>query len=740
LQADKQQEVLDHLELLAKTHPEVCAGIAGEILTKWSTAVRPQVQQNNQVNLGIPLTRAQQKRNIRNLADLSKRLRSLPGDPIDPQDLVNAFASCHSPAEVFKIEDIELVLGPVGSLGDETVIALVTAMQSRLADSWRDPETQSNNMTNRTVKESEEEVKRGYRLAVDIMKRCLPRYEDDPSFLTKLGGVLYDAAEYDYSLNSKLSEYTEKRDAAFAYYRRAAQKYGESVSELQPFEYKADAYLRWYFATLGASDPSYLTAQQEYSHQRLEDIRLSIRELGESAADTHFSILGKQLAATYSRVPSQVKYRYLETSLMLLGNHPSGQEIDQIKTRYDELLDEIRLHAEVDGDTDVGHTQDFGLKISIVHTPEIAREGGGFAKYLTSANTRNYQLQRAFGQMSLRDNFEENIEKALNDTFNVKFITFCEPSVQARETGEDDWYETPMAYVQLQANDARIDQIPPIQMDLHFVDQGGAVVLPIESQLVMINARPEAVPPGDIPQLEITEILDERELDEGKMTLEIQATARGIIPDFDSLFKTEWGKTKMVNVIDQGMQVTRIESDDDKFQPVVERAWIVDLEQPVEMSTTANFNFPQPTIEVKELAYKRYDDADLADAESVIKLHMPGSGISVMGVLFFVVPGVLVLALLIALIVYLRRAGGAEVEDEHDYHMPSRLTPFTLTHLLRRIQADQTLALATERREELMGEIEQIERGYFAPSSESDGVELEPLARKWVHEARTHRP
>ena len=70
---------------------------------------------------GIPLTRAKQKRNLRRLADLLQRLRQLPMKPQDPAAIVQAFTTAHSHAEVYRVEDMEAVFGPIEQIDSATL-------------------------------------------------------------------------------------------------------------------------------------------------------------------------------------------------------------------------------------------------------------------------------------------------------------------------------------------------------------------------------------------------------------------------------------------------------------------------------------------------------------------------------------------------------------------------------------------------------------------------------------------
>src|SRR5205085_11218208 len=92
----------------------------------------------------------------RNLADLAKSLQmiqKLSLEKLDSAALVSAFAAAHSSAEVFRLEDIELVFGPKEKIDRDTLFDLFQNTRQRLATSWRSATVQTEAKTKRTDKE-----------------------------------------------------------------------------------------------------------------------------------------------------------------------------------------------------------------------------------------------------------------------------------------------------------------------------------------------------------------------------------------------------------------------------------------------------------------------------------------------------------------------------------------------------------------------------------------------------------
>jgi len=183
---------------------------------------------------------------------------------------------------------------------------------------------------------------------------------------------------------------------------------------------------------------------------------------------------------------------------------------------YDDLLREIEFVARVDGDTIVGHGRPFGVFVALRHTAEVEREAGGFGRHLRSQKNSPYYFNPYGGQQrSFIEEFEKQVREKLVDRFEIKSLTFLDERVQSRGCGRPDWRETPLAYLLLAAKDGSVDQIPALYMDLDFVDSRGPVVLPVESQITLIDARPERVAPRPVAGLEVTQILDDREIAAG---------------------------------------------------------------------------------------------------------------------------------------------------------------------------------------------------------------------------------
>src|SRR5262249_44043424 len=139
------------------------------------------------------------------------------------------------------------------------------------------------------------------------------------------------------------------------------------------------------------------------------------------------------------------------------------------------------------------------------------------------------------------------------------------------------------------------------------------------------------------------------------------------------------------------------------------------------------FHFAPPRVEKTEMTYQRYQDADLAAVEEEVALEHEYQGrgrawLWVAGV----TAAVLLVIVLLALGLVLRRRPRAAAGVE----LPEKLTPFTVTVLLRRIRLAGSLSPADG--EALDREIENLEHRFFADGKGNGEINLRTLAEDWV--------
>ena len=227
---------------------------------------------------------------------------------------------------------------------------------------------------------------------------------------------------------------------------------------------------------------------------------------------------GEMLGNILSQVPPNMKQRFLSAGLQVVGEeHPSAKAATVALGNYNELLDEVQLRLTVDGPTRVGHSQPFGAFLSLEHTKQLARESGGFAKYIQSPITSGRSMfvsSSANKPVNQREEFSKNIHAALDETFEVASITFHDASVKTIDLPREGWQETPMAYLVLRSKNASVDRIPSVQLDMDFADTAGQVVLPVRSQVQPVDARDSETGQRPCDELTLAFIMDEREWQE----------------------------------------------------------------------------------------------------------------------------------------------------------------------------------------------------------------------------------
>lgn len=680
---------------------------------------------------GIPLTRARQ---VRNLAVLGKRvglLKEMGVPPLDPAALVQAFQACHSPAEVYREEDLRNVFGDLEALEPGCALALLSDLRSHLAGSWRRPEVQEQAGTRRTDAELVEEIKRGYGLATSILTRAVERHTGDARLLSSLATVYFDEAEFLYGQKVDLETYVSVRDLCFQSFRQAAELYAASVPALEAKKYSIQLFLQWFQCALGASDLAYLTRQDKPDLDQIQRIRAAICELGEEAADRHLELFGSALDRAAGQVPPQLKPLYFRQGLRVLGDHPSGKEVRDLLDLYQELLREVEVALTLDGPSEVGHNRDFGGHLSVHYTKSLGRESGGFNRFLAN----NYYSRSVGRSLDYKDDLEQTIRQTLAECFDVQVIRFHAPDVAPRGFGRPGWQETPLAFIVLRAKDPSIDRIPQLQVDLEFNDGKGLVLLPVTSQVILIDARDSDPPPRPARDVKVGLVLDDREAESGLVRLEVSASAKGLMPGLDHLLDLSGGVAPGFAVRqthDHGLNVESFDTSGQQIEVLCQRSWLVELE-PAEGESPGEFAFPKGKGPAVSVSYERYDDADIVKAAAVVPLR---SFLSARRLWPWLVGGsaMAIVAALASGVTYRSRKRRAALSAlGPTYQRPDPVTPFTALSFLESVRHDQALRLAKDEEDALALAIEELESHFFARRETADGEpDLDAVVEHWL--------
>ncbi|MGE3818315.1 MAG: hypothetical protein AB7I30_02680 [Isosphaeraceae bacterium] len=726
------------VERLAQTHPEKARSLAEEFIRVWTDNHDPNAQRNRTSPYiymfgferkaeGIPLTRSKQERNLVDLSNWVRRLRALPIGDLDESLLARAFTTCHSEAEVYRVEAIESVFGSLDALKPETLAELAQRMRTNLLSVWRQPAAQERNQTRRKEKDIRAEVLRGYEVARATVESGLRKYPDHWALELARAAVLHDENNYRQELDPS-TRFTKNRAEAMGLFRRAADRYAKAAASLPEERETAQAFEQWFYASLGACDLSAIDPATLPDVKQPALIREAILSLPGPAAERHLSRFANALFTRMSGLNPAVKFRYLKGGFEIAGDHKQAHEAKKVYDYYKDLVTEITLETAVDGGTTVGHGKPFGLFVNLRHTREIERESGGFGRYLQNQNSGNmfyYNYGRPLE--NYRDKFQDAATKALQDQFDVLSVTFQDEKVTSKASAEYGWRVTPYAYVLLKVKSPEVDKIPPLRLDLDFLDTSGYVVLPVESPVVPIDAGPVSPPARPSDQLVITQTLDERQAEIGKLVLEVKAVGRGLVPEFDQILDLDTPGFRVTKTEDQGLSVSKFDPEADQTAVLSERGWLITLEADGSRANPpSSFTFARPRVDDAKLIHQRYVDADLVAVPAVVDLE-ERYGASRRTWLVPVLGGASLLTAAAALVWWYRPR--RTVVETSRYLLPETLTPFNVLGLLREIDRDD--ALSPEKKTELAASIDRLERYYFAQNP-GEAPDLHALARDWI--------
>ncbi|WP_425615264.1 hypothetical protein NA78x_005173 [Anatilimnocola sp. NA78] len=676
---------------------------------------------------GAPVTRAGQLRNLARMSELLAAFERARVPALGEQVRVQAFASCHSPAEVYRAEDIEQMFGSLEELPAEIAVPLAESMRTGLAQSWRDPQAQQQQSTKRTPEEQAAEIVRGYALTIELLHHAAARAPDRVDLLLLIGNTHFHLAEFQYGQQVDLKTYTRERDAAFKAYAKAAEMYAKNLPNLPTEKQSIDVFRQWFQAALGTSDLTYLTRQDEPDASQVQKISQAITDL-KLAGDHHRQLFAATVQGSLEQIPATLKPHFVRQALVVIGNHPAAKELKERLAAYDDLLKEVELRLTLDGSDSVGHGRPFGAYISLAGTRAVLRENDAFPALLyVQVGRMSQQVDTANNP---RERLEQEIREKLGQAFLVEALVFHPPQTRPRSFGREGWQELPLAYVVLRAKDEAVDRLPSLQFDMEFSDGEGQVRLPIQSQVVLLDARAKSPPPRPAREVKIRELLDDRGLDKGNVLLEIVATAYGLVPELDQLVK-EPGKFRGFDVkqtTEQSLSITSVEASE-KLAAQTERRWLIELTPQAE-TPPSEFQFAVPASDKYAVTYQRYDDADISETKATTPLRWPV--IHTASRWLWPLLGVIAVAVALgAIVVWLRRQSGVHFITQA-YVRPEKLTPFSLLGLLRRIAADTSLRFTAAEQQSLRDTIAQLESQYFRRGEATSATELDPIATQWL--------
>ena len=738
LHVNEEDKAFPWIEKVAGQNPKVAKELVQEFLKIWTKNHNPNddKQRRNpyiyfygfdQKADAIPLTRSKQQRNLEELQGWVDRIRAMDLEELDEKLLADAFTTCHSSAEVYDLDRVKSVFGDLANLKPKTIAAICEKMRSNLGANWRDIRNQEQKKTNRREPEVQKEVLRGYSVASELAKEAIKASPENWELHLALACLMFDENAYSQTVQ-KTSEFSDRRDRAFEQFKVAAEKYAAKVVELEKKDQDTRVFDRWFYASLGAVDLGKITNKNSPVPKQYPLIREAITSLPGTLGETHIAKFANNMFTRMSPIKPEVKFRYLRGGFEIVEDHPRAWEAKGLYDYYKDLVSELKLVAEIDGSHEIGSDQPFGVYVNLMHTQEIERESGGFGKYVQNQNNMMYAFNYGRPTEDYRDKFNDAVNQALEEHFEVQSVTFISPeAMQSRPTEKEGWRVTPYAYLLLKSRGSEVDRLPSMKLDMDFLDTSGYAVIPIESPAVIVDATKG----GDRPvsDLEVTQTLDERQASEGKLIVEITATGKGLVPPIEEIVNLERESFEVANIDDQGVLPARFDKESDAVQIVSERSWSVEYQTKEDQTNVKEFSFGDAKLADATVKFQRYDDVDLVDAEQTVSLERRYSNAG-WGFLYWLIPLIVIGLFGLSLLAWL--LGRKPKETIIKFEMPEDVNPFTVLTLLRDIR--QRNGISNEKATELENSIQEVERSWFG-KEKADPSNLEELARNWLEQA-----
>jgi hypothetical protein len=738
LKVKEQTKTLPLVKSIAASDRDEAKSLVREMIRVWMENHNPNEEQdyrsryfyfygfNNQSG-SIPLTRSKQERNLVELAELVKGIRDLDLGESFHAELADAFISCHSKAEVWRVEAVESVFGATDVLDSSTLATLVGRMRLNLAGLWPNPKLQQAYQTKRKDKELQEQILVGYQAAQGVLSRALEKKPAQAWRLNEqLAALGFEESNYRSSLNPENNHAQVKRTSLDAL-AEAAKGYTATLPLEDPTKESSAVFETWFYAALGSPTLEALKSHHVGIPDEYPKIKAALAALPEECRARHLKAFATTLNTRLANVAPDLKLRYLEGAAAVAGEQEALADANDVLAYYRDLNTEIELHAEVDGASEVGTGSPFGLRVNLRHTREIERESGGFQKYLQNQNNSMYGFNFGRPPEDYRDKFEKAARAALEEHFEVVSLTFHSDKVESRTDPEFGWRLTPYAYLLLKPKGPQIDKVPPLKMDLDFTDTSGYVVLPVTSAEVPIDAGKTS--PRPFRELKVTETLDERSHKEkGSLYLEVKATARGLTPPLTEIFDLKFDGFETGAIEDRGLRVVELDAATDDLAPVSEHEWRVEL-KPKGGVLPASFQFPvvKPELSKEDgLVRQRYVDVDLVPVDASVPL-----GGAVKRTTPWIIGSLVLLAALAgAVIAIFRRKKDGDDHGPALIPLPAHINAVSVIGYLRRLQERE--GISPSARESIGKEIAILETRYFGREDvPQDPVALEEVARRW---------
>ncbi|MBC7818347.1 MAG: hypothetical protein IAG10_15785 [Planctomycetaceae bacterium] len=756
LLSDNIDRVMPIVRELVTTDGPAAAKLANSYLGTWAAQHDPNLSQevlkqyriDNQV---VVLTRAQQEASLKQLGELLASLDEPTRKLLDETQLVRAFDFCHSRAEIYTQAHLIEIFGTLDQISPSLMLSLTERTRNKLASQWRDLAVQRDAATKRTASDVFQLVSHGYDEAARTAEQWLALHPDDWRMNCTVGSLLSDWAEFAYfqsvamdDSGDRFASYLKHSQQALSRFRAGAAAYAALVPKLKRNEFDLLPYKAWFYGLLGITHDGGVNLRKGVTRDGIDEIRKALLDLPGGASAAHIQLFSTMVAdnVTANRIAPEMKYRYLSSAVHITGRQPTIYPAEEKIKYYDSLLKEIRLQTRLDGSDRIHTPGMFGVFVSLVHTTDVARESGGFGKYLMNEVPRTVSGKTIIEKPLYRDRFEEALKVALHDFFEIRSITFADPASGARDVespAKTGWRETPLAYLLLETKDKTVDRVPALEIELDFFDREGKVVIPVPSNPILIEMNAEAPAQRPATNVSLTQIVDSRELTDKRLKIDVVATAHGLVPDLDQLLQLSGYSLAVREVADKDkLVVSELHNGPDGLYPISERSWTVDLDPTPLLrgaSSRVEFEFPAVKSTDTQVTYRRYQDLDPVEAAAKVTL-VEGADVAKVAETdyrLWIGGGLGLLAIGLLTFLALRRKPSDSSAAPPLFTFPREVTPFSVIALLHRIQSSRAVPLNDDQRHTLKSDIHTLEQGTFARDSTAAPThDLNALARRWL--------
>ena len=754
--------------------------MADDFLVAWGERNDPNLPEPLRKKFNLPedahiaVTPVMMENNIRNLARIIALFREAGVQWKDNARIVSAFDAAYGNAEAYQLSHIERVFGSVPEMSENLVLQMMTRMRDSLGNRWRKMDVQQANLTRRSESQTLQMVRDGYNAALQIADVWLVRNKDGYRVWALAGTMLNDWADFEYFQQlatadgpARMLTFKEKQGQAQLHFARAAEAYARVVPALTSSDYSVDHYIAWFNSVLGINSNGDVNLSKPMNRGALERMRDAIRALPGKAADTHVAMFGRfvnaRMQSTLAPLHEDLKYKFLASSLIITQNSPFTLQAQKQVDYYDQLLSEIRLRTSLDGPSTVGRDQDFGVVLSVVHTEAMGRMAK-FGQYLTNAMSADTAARKGRGPRNQlmphllrmtdvqgpRDELELALRDALEPFFDVRSITFSRPDVAPRPTDQPGWKETVLAYVHLRVKDASVDRVPPVEMNLSFLDQNGPVTIPARSAETLLKVSPTTPGPRPADKIQIVQTLDPRQFaTSGGLTLHVTATAVGLVPELDDILNLDPVKaTAEVRsaAAHSGAMVKELHSWGERVTALSEREWtiVLDATGARDSGQPVAFQFPTARRADVTTANKAYDDMNLVAVKGAsVEIGKAGTASAAAAPppprskAGWIAGGAAALAVVLGVVLLIllrsRHCEAAPVRARDVFKMPADLDGFVVVRLLRKLASSPLVGLKAPDRAAVQQDIERVQQAVFVAGAPGlSDSELRTIAAKWL--------